>query len=69
MSVLLFVEPNAPQAILWSRQADRAWAHTSFDGIDASIEVKSLNLVLKLAELYSGLEFRSAPRLVRPGNV
>lgn len=64
MDRVLLVEPNAPHAILWSRQTDRSWGHTSFNGIELSIEIGSLGITLKLAALYAGLEFRAASRLV-----
>lgn len=65
MDHILLVEPNAPQAILWSRQPDRSWTHANFVGIEASISIQSLRIELKLADLYSGLEFRPPPRLVQ----
>lgn len=67
MDHILLVEPNAPQAILWSRRPDRSWSHVTFNGIEASIDIASLKIVLKLADLYSGLEFRPSPRLVQGG--
>ena len=38
---ILLIEPNSPQAILWSRTADRSWAHAKFEGLDASIGIES----------------------------
>ena len=61
---ILLVEPNAPQAILWSRAADRAWSHARVEGLEASINVASLGITLKLEELYSGLTFQPSPKLV-----
>lgn len=67
MDYVLFIEPNAPEAILWSRGNDRTWSHAIFHGVDASIDVKALGINLKLGELYEGLEFRLIPRLVSGG--
>ena len=61
---ILIIEPNAPQAILWSRGPDREWTHADFKGVDASIEIASLSITLSFRELYAGLSFRPSPRLV-----
>jgi hypothetical protein len=34
------------------------------EGIDGSIEVESLRLALKMQDIYEGLTFRPAPKLV-----
>ena len=39
---ILLIEPNSPQAILWSRAADRSWGHAKFEGLDASIRIESI---------------------------
>ena len=36
-------------------------------GLDAAIDLPKLNVVLKLAEIYDGLQFRERPRLVEDG--
>ena len=64
MDHVLLVEPNAPQAMLWSRAADRSWTNAQIEGLDSTIEVKSLGVALKLDAVYAGLTFRPAPRLV-----
>jgi Uma2 family endonuclease len=62
MDHILLVEPNAPQAILWSRAADRTWSLARIEGLQASVDVASLGITLKLEDLYSGLTFRPAPK-------
>jgi Uma2 family endonuclease len=67
MDHVLLVEPNAPQAILWSRTNERAWAYTKIEGVKRSIEIGSLGLVLKLEDIYAGLTFRPVPKIVEGG--
>jgi Uma2 family endonuclease len=64
MDYVLLVEPNAPQALLWSRASDRSWTNAEIEGLESAIEVKSLGVSLKLDAIYAGLTFRPAPRLV-----
>jgi Uma2 family endonuclease len=61
---ILLVEPNAPHVILWSRGADRNWTHAAVEGIDATVEIKSLDIALRLVDLYAGLTFRPVPKLM-----
>ena len=61
---ILIIEPNEPKAMLWSGAPDRSWRHAALQGLDASIEVTSLGITLELKELYAGLTFRPAPRLI-----
>ena len=68
MDHVLLIEPNEPRAILWSRQPDRSWNHTDFQGIDAEIEVRAIGITLRLEEVYSGLKFRSSPTLSEGGD-
>jgi Uma2 family endonuclease len=64
MQHVLLIEPNAPEAILWTRQADHSWRHSNIEGLDASIPVTGLGIELKLHDVYAGLDFRPLPRLV-----
>jgi Uma2 family endonuclease len=61
---ILVIEPNAPKAILWSRMTDRSWTHGKIEGLERSVEMKSLGLVLNMKEIDSGLTFRPAAKLV-----
>ena len=63
MQHVLLIEPNAPQAILWSRDEGGEWTHRIHEGLGSSIEVASLGLLLRLADIYADLGFRPAPRL------
>ena len=64
MQYVLLVEPNAPRAILWSRN-DELWEHVTIEGLSASIELASLGLTLTLAEIYDEVEFATAPKPVQ----
>lgn len=55
---------EAPEVIVWSRDTVRAWQHQTLHGLDAVIEVPTLDLSLRLADLHAGLGFRPRPRLV-----
>ena len=58
---IIIIEPNAPQAILWSRGPDQGWARSEIKGMEAAIEISSLHIRLPLEALYSGLSFRPKP--------
>ncbi len=50
-----------------SRSERGDWDHTAFQGLDANIELASLGVRLALEEIYAGLAFRPAPKLVETG--
>jgi Uma2 family endonuclease len=61
---ILLVEPNAPRAILWSRDAAQEWMHANLEGWDAAAELPSLGLSIPLREIYAGLAFRLRPNIL-----
>ena len=61
---ILLVEPNAPEVVLWSRGEDRGWAPRTVEGRDATVPLPALGIELAMAEIYEGVEFPVAPRLV-----
>ena len=63
---IVVIEPNAPEAMLWWREADGAWEGRKVEGLGQSIELPSLDVALLLSEIYDGLEFRPRPQIV-PG--
>lgn len=65
LDMIIIVEPNAPEVVIWSRGDDRGWVRRLIEGIDATIEMPSLGITLPLAEIYEGIEFPVRPRLVR----
>lgn len=67
LTYLLLVEPNAVDVLLWTRDEDRTWSHHRSSDFDSVIELPALALKLNLADIYEGLTFRPAPRLVDDG--
>src|ERR1700730_10000911 len=64
MDYILFVDTETPNAHLYFRDKDRRWEDRVIKGLDATIDLPKLNVVLKLAEIYGGLQFRERPKLV-----
>ncbi len=60
INTIVLIDPEAPEVIVRSRDAARAWQHQTLHGLDARIEVPALDLSLRLADL---LGFRPRPRL------
>lgn len=60
---IILVDPDAPQAIHWWREADQTWRHARYEGLDAAIVIADLDVTLGLRTLYAGLTFRPRPRL------
>jgi Uma2 family endonuclease len=61
---ILFVDTESPNVHLYSRDDDGIWKDVVLKGLETLVELKRLNVSLELREIYSGLEFRSKPRLV-----
>jgi Uma2 family endonuclease len=61
---ILIVEPNAPEVVVWSREADRTWRKSIGSGFDARIDMPEIGVTLALADIYDGVEFPPTPRLV-----
>lgn len=55
------VDPAAPEVILWSRDAARAWRHDVIEGLAATIALPALGLALPLADLYRHVVFPPGP--------
>lgn len=60
---VLLIEPNRPEAVLWSRAEDGAWARDRVEGLEARVELPGIAVSLALRELYDGVEFPTGPRL------
>lgn len=58
---LVFVEPDLPLVVHWTRDPDRGWQRRDVEGLDAALACPGLGVVLSLAEIYDGVEF--PPRL------
>ena len=61
---LVLIEPNAPEAMRWSRDESGSWRLEPTRGLDAAITAPDLGLALRLSDLYDGLSFRPQARLV-----
>lgn len=61
---ILFVDPDAPQLVHWSRGSDRNWDRTLLEGLDATVDLPDLGVALALREVYEGVAFPARPRLV-----
>ncbi|HEV7600090.1 MAG TPA: Uma2 family endonuclease [Bradyrhizobium sp.] len=64
MDYILFVDTETPNAHLYFRDKDGRWEDRVIKGLDATIDLPKLKVVLKLAEIYEGLQFRERPKLV-----
>ena len=61
---IVVIEPNAPEVIIWVREADRSWRKAVRQGFDQKIDMPEFGVALSLAEIYDGVEFPARPRLV-----
>jgi Uma2 family endonuclease len=61
---IVVIEPNAPEVIIWARDADRIWRRSILRGLDQQIDMPEIGVTLPLAEIYDGVEFPARPRLV-----
>jgi Uma2 family endonuclease len=64
MDYILFVDTEMPNVHLYSRDKDGRWEDRVIKGLDAAVDFPKLNVILTLAEIYDGLQFRERPRLV-----
>ena len=62
----LVIEPNAPEARLWSRGPDGSWESRAVQGLEDEISLGAVELVLPMRGIYARLDFPPRPRLV-PG--
>jgi Uma2 family endonuclease len=67
LSRIVVIEPNAPQAIVWSRGEARTWQKVVQQGLDQAIEMPEIGVTLPFKEIYDGVEFPAWPRLAAGG--
>jgi Uma2 family endonuclease len=65
LDYIMVVESNAPEVVVWSRDASRAWVRTVVEGLDREVDMPAISVTLPLAEIYDGVAFPVQPRLVR----
>ncbi|WP_375465792.1 Uma2 family endonuclease [uncultured Methylobacterium sp.] len=64
---ILLVKPNAAEIRLWSREADRGWTEARILGLDRTVPLPALGIVLPAAEIYDGVTVPARPRRVADG--
>jgi Uma2 family endonuclease len=62
---ILLVDTESPKVHFHSRSGDRTWTATVVNGLDASIDLGTINATLSMNDIYRGLEFRPKPRIVQ----
>jgi Uma2 family endonuclease len=66
LEYILLIDPDQPLVRLYRRGAGRQWTSDRITGLEAAVEMPSLELELRLDDLYAGLTFRPRPTLVDP---
>jgi Uma2 family endonuclease len=61
---IILVDMVERKVVHWSPQADGPWAYRTVEGLDATLDIPDLEVLLPLAALYKGLDFPAKPRLV-----
>lgn len=51
------VAQDAPRIEHWTRQPDDRWLLANYDGMDATIQLRSIGCTLPLAEIYDRIDF------------
>ncbi|MCB1236066.1 MAG: Uma2 family endonuclease [Verrucomicrobiae bacterium] len=55
-----FLSQHAPHVELYERQDDGSWRFSEVSGPGGEVEIRSIDVVLSLAEIYDRVEFRDA---------
>jgi Uma2 family endonuclease len=53
----LLVAPDRARVEVFRKKADKHWAITTYEGLDAMVNIESLSMSLPMTEIYSGVEF------------
>lgn len=64
---ILYIEPNRPEVIVYSRAGDRSWVKSRVEALDSSIPLPALGIELPLAEIYDGVVFPPHSERFPPG--
>jgi hypothetical protein len=62
----LLVAQNQPRIEHFARQTDRSWRYSVADGLEAEIEIATIDCVLQLAEVYERVTFPEVGKTDRP---
>lgn len=52
----LFLEPDRPKALLWSRDVDGDWASEEINGLAQALDLSAIGVSLPMAEIYEDVE-------------
>ena len=63
---IVFVDPDAPRVVHWTRDAERAWVRRMIEDVAETLDLPDLGVSLALREIYDGITFPARPRLVEP---
>ena len=66
LSTYLIVNQNLPRVEQFNRETGAKWLHLSAIGPHATLELPSLQIILSLADIYSGVEFPDLGSFMRP---
>lgn len=59
---IVFVEPDRPRIVAWSRRDEAdAWLETTLDGVAATLLLPAVGIDLPLGEIYDGIDFADGP--------
>lgn len=67
LDYILFVEPNEPLALVWSRGEDGQWREVRIESLDAMVDLPKLGAAPDMRAIYDGVAFPGNPRLVSVG--
>jgi len=68
LAYILIVEPDAPRALLWRREAgpDAPWTLEELSGLDGRFELPAIGASLAMADLYDRLAFDAPAEALAP---
>lgn len=59
----LLLEPDRPEALLWSRDADGDWSPEEITGLDGAINLTAIDVSLPMAEVYEDVDLTDETQL------
>jgi len=57
---ILLVDTEVPRIDVLARSGSETWASTRYEGLDAKIDLPTINASLDLAEVFEGMDFDAA---------
>ncbi len=62
LDYILFIEPNEPLVVIWSRDPQSVWGEARLEGLEAVVDLPALGASLALSAGYEGVEFPARSR-------